>query len=370
MGNFDRKSPINMSESGIIDLILPEIDKVKKHWWKILGALLVGYSVIVGLTAKVGPGVADSIPSTISSGQTNDIKIIGYNTDFTKAENIVRLKRGKFILQANKTEVISKNEMLVNIPVSADIPDSIYGKRLMVLVESAYDGLYGMPNLVAIDTVRGDQVFASDTTGVQHKSAEYYSFPFRYLLHETIRNLNFHVPMWFAMITLMLLSFLRSLKQLRTNEMEHDHWANSMAAVGVMLGVAGIITGAVWARFTWGQFWTNDPKLNGAAIGVMMYSAYLVLRSSIEEPQQRAKVSAVYNVFAFPIFVVLILIYPKLAGHSQHPGSGGSVGFDSYDLDNHLRTVFYPAVLGWILIGLWIAQIKGRIEKIKWKIED
>lgn len=343
---------------------------VKKHWWKLLGVLILFYSIIMALTAKVGPGIADVHPTVLRSGEPTYLKIRGYNTSFTEAPNIVRIKLGDFILQSAKTEVQSDKEMVAEFGISANIPDTIYKRKLTILIESEYDGLYGSPNTLEIDTVAGPEVYDVPVTPVKFKESTFFSFPSRHMLHESIRNLNFHVPMWFTMITLMLLSFLQSLKQLRTNELQYDRTANAYAAVGVLFGVAGIVTGAFWARFTWLDFWTNDPKLNGAAIGVMIYSAYLILRSSIEDPSQRSRVSAVYNVFAFPIFVVLILIYPKLSGYSIHPGSGDSVGFDTYDLDNNLRKVFYPAVLGWILIGLWISQIKGRIDKLKWKIED
>jgi heme exporter protein C len=70
------------------------------------------------------------------------------------------------------------------------------------------------------------------------------------------------------------------------------------------------------------------------------------------------------NLFAFPIFIVLIIIYPRMAETSLHPASGDTVGFSTLDLDNNLRKVFYFSVLGWILIGVWIATLKYRITEI------
>jgi len=125
----------------------------------------------------------------------------------------------------------------------------------------------------------------------------------------------------------------------------------------------------IWAKNTWGAYWTNDPKLNSAAIGMLMYFAYIVLRSSIEDEEKRARVSAVYNIFSFPVFVVLIFILPRLTA-SLHPGNGGNPGFNSYDLDSKLRLVFYPAVIGWTLIGYWIADLAIRKELIKQKQLD
>ena len=120
----------------------------------------------------------------------------------------------------------------------------------------------------------------------------------------------------------------------------------------------------IWANFTWGAPWPNDPKLNGSAISTLMYLAYIVLRSSIDESQKRAKISAIYNIFAFPIMVVLLFILPRMTD-SLHPGNGGNPGFNSYDLDSNMRLVFYPAVIGWILLGVWISNIRYRIRLIQ-----
>ena len=66
-----------------------------------------------------------------------------------------------------------------------------------------------------------------------------------------------------------------------------------------------------------------------------------------------------YNIFAFAAMIPLIFIIPRLQD-SLHPGSGGNPGFNVYDLDNRLRLVFYPAVIGWFAIGVWIATLRIR----------
>jgi heme exporter protein C len=176
------------------------------------------------------------------------------------------------------------------------------------------------------------------------------------ILEESIRNLFYHVPMWFGMILLLLGSGVNAVKYLRKGNLNDDVKSAELAQVGVLFGMMGIFTGMIWAKNTWGDYWTNDPKLNSAAIGMLMYFAYLVLRSSIDEEEKRARVSAVYNIFSFPVFMVLVFVLPRLTA-SLHPGNGGNPGFNSYDLDSKLRLVFYPAVIGWTLIGYWIADL-------------
>ena len=189
------------------------------------------------------------------------------------------------------------------------------------------------------------------------------------ILEQSIRNLYFHVPMWFSMLLLLLASMIHAIKYLSNGKIEHDVKSSEYANAAILFGTMGLITGMIWAKNTWGAYWTNDPKLNSAAIGMLMYLAYSVLRNSIEDEEKKARISAVYNVFSFPIFAVLIFVLPRLSD-SLHPGNGGNPGFNSYDLDSRLRMVFYPAVIGWTLIGFWIADLRIRLKNIELKKES
>ncbi len=184
------------------------------------------------------------------------------------------------------------------------------------------------------------------------------------ILHESIRNLYFHVPMWFTMIILYLVSVIYSIKYLGSNNENHDLLAVECVNAGIIFGFLGLATGMIWGNFTWGSPWPNDPKMNSAAIATLMYLAYIILRNSLEEEQKRARISAVYNIFAFPVMIVLLFILPRMTD-SLHPGNGGNPGFSSYDLDKNMRMVFYPACIGWILMGVWIATIRFRIRKLE-----
>lgn len=189
------------------------------------------------------------------------------------------------------------------------------------------------------------------------------------ILNETIRNLYFHVPMWFGMVLILLVSLAYSIRYLAKGKHDEvlDLYAVESANMGILFGILGIITGMVWAKYTWGEYWSNDPKQNASAVGLLMYLAYSFLRSAFADEQQRAKISAVYNIFAFMIFIPLIYILPRLTD-SLHPGNGGNPGFNVYDLAKSLRPVFYPAVLGWTLLGWWLVTLKVRIRKIAHQI--
>jgi len=159
------------------------------------------------------------------------------------------------------------------------------------------------------------------------------------------------------------MSSLNAYKFIANGDKNFDVKSYNYANVGVYFGVLGLITGMFWAKYTWGTYWTNDPKLNGSAIGLLIYFSYFVLRSSIKDESKKGKISSVYNVFAFAMLIPLIFILPRLTD-SLHPGNGGNPGFNVYDLDSQLRIVFYPAVVGFILLGIWITDIKLKLSKL------
>ncbi len=187
------------------------------------------------------------------------------------------------------------------------------------------------------------------------------------ILNETIRNLYFHVPMWFTMIALLGNSLAQSIRFLRSGHdgssinLELDAKAKNFAEVALVFSLLGLFTGMIWAKATWGTYWTADPKLNGTAVTLLIYLAYFVLRSSIEDMEKRARLAAVYNIFAFVLMIVFIGVLPRLT-ESLHPGNGGNPAFANYDLDSGMRIVFYPAVIGWIIIGWWISQLRNRLD--------
>jgi heme exporter protein C len=193
--------------------------------------------------------------------------------------------------------------------------------------------------------------------------------PRLFILNETIRALYFHVPMWFGMILLFSLSLFYAFLYLNKPSADYDIRSVEYANVGLMFGALGMATGMIWANYTWGVPWHNDPKQIYAAIALLIYLAYFVLRGSMENEEQRARLSAVYNIFAFASMIPLIFILPRLQS-STHPGNGGNPGFKPYDLDNLMRLVFYPAIVGWFLVGFWISQLRIRSRILESELHD
>jgi heme exporter protein C len=195
-------------------------------------------------------------------------------------------------------------------------------------------------------------------------------------LQETIRNLFFHVCMWFGMMILFTVSVVNAIKYLRSNNLVHDIYSRHYAAVGIIFGVLGYATGTIWMLYTWADpnnpasasfsAIAREPKLIGAAIALLIYFAYMVLRDSIQDMDKRARISAVYNIFAYAFLFPTIWILPRVLD-SLHPGKEGNPALNFNDIDSQMRLVFYPAVIGWTLLGVWIASLKIRLTLIQEK---
>lgn len=188
-------------------------------------------------------------------------------------------------------------------------------------------------------------------------------------LYGSIRNFFFHVPMWIAMMTVFTVSVIYAIKYLRNPTTDADIYSKEYAKTGIVFGVLGTISGSVWASYTWGEPWSNDPKQLLTVIALLIYAAYFILRNSIPDIDKSAKIGAVYNVFAYAISFPTIYILPRLV-ESLHPGGKGLEGNPALgggNLDGVMATVFVPAFIGWTLLGIWITTLRIRFEQFKEK---
>ncbi|MDX2286296.1 MAG: cytochrome c biogenesis protein CcsA [Bacteroidia bacterium] len=200
------------------------------------------------------------------------------------------------------------------------------------------------------------------------------------ILGQSSRNIFYHVPMWFATIVLMGISLYHSIRLLRlldpdltpsVSPLAVDIQAREAAKIGVIFNILGLGTGMVWSRVAWApqsggaefsSWWVWDPIQVCALIALLIYLAYFLLRSSFAEPSQRARVAAVYNIFAFAALIPLFFIIPRMY-EGLHPTAGkGSFVFDKSQISNEFRAVLYPGMLGFILLGIWMFELRSRIE--------
>jgi heme exporter protein C len=347
------------------------------NYLKITAAVLIAYSILAGLLIPLSTGVLQVMPRTVSSGSTLNLQIQAYNAQFSDTiavEARIRLN-STTALCASQVQVKGPNTiaLLFEVPASKLPLKSAMenGKKSPFPLLEMFDEQNGYTSLESVLFIEQKDTAAADTSlfcqVVQYASVDKTSFPFLNILEETIRNLYYHVPMWFAMMLLLFVSVIHSILYLRNpQEGDHDNQSASFALVGVLFGIVGITTGAIWAKHTWGAYWSFDVKQNTSAIALLIYLAYFVLRSSFEDMDKRARVAAIYNIFAFATLIPLLYVIPRMVD-SLHPGMGNNPAFSKLDLDNTMRMVFYPAVIGWILMGWWMATIAIRIDRLKTK---
>jgi heme exporter protein C len=337
----------------------------RSSWWKILAVLLIGYILTAGLLVPLGAGISSlsSFSLNEKSGYALEAKLYNLDIGSSSAQAYLRFGDHSF-LPAKNIQPIEKspsvriefNQLSSHQKQSSAITSLIIvderGKKAVLPEAVRYVFSEGSPSLQT--QVEANPGFISN---------ERFEFPYRNILVESIRNLFYHVPMWFAMIILSGFAFYYSISYLKNKSHDSDRKVFSLVSVAFLLGVLGLTTGSIWAKHTWGTYWTADVKLNMSALVVMMYGAYLLMRVSIGDPDNMKKNTAAYNIFCFIAMIPLLFIVPRLQD-SLHPGNGGNPGFGGEDLDGYMRLVFYPAVIAWTLMGFWLTNLLYRIEKL------
>ncbi len=347
-----------------------------KGWLKVICIAALMYSAIFSLWHPMGAGGLEVSATKFHPGR-NEFTFTGYNTHFLSDSASLQ------VFLANDSSAVYKADILkivnnAQVIVSVFLPDTISSKRFEFYANTDTDGTVKVDSPVGSDgfvLVAGSNVLNTQVS-VKHNHSPHFSYPYQPIIIETIRNLMWHVPMWFTMFVVMGISFGFSLKTLTKPSITstaggahsmlnlNDLKAASAAGVGLFFCTLGLLTGSVWARFAWGAWWTNDPQLNGAMVVFLMYVAYFILRKSVPDEEKRARLAAIFNIFAFVLMVILLMVMPRFA-EGLHPGKSGNPAFSQYDLDSSLRTVFYPACLGFILLGYWLYTLNYRTTKLE-----
>ncbi|HBP44263.1 MAG TPA: hypothetical protein DD635_00050 [Flavobacteriales bacterium] len=333
--------------------------------WKIGGIALLAYVFWTTFTVPLGPGLLEfrhlERDSNVddSAQASSEYELIGLGTHWSthqKDLSVVIRKKSQMASLPVK-EIIDDTHAIIGL----NLPDTVPSRSWDILINHPIDGTLFLQNGLFLNESLVDESVEMEPIALNEFTANLpHHFPFQPRIFETIRNLMLHVPMWFTMFLLMGIAFVASIRHLSQTKNAtnlYDLRAEAGVQVGMFFGVLGLLTGSLWARYTWGAWWVDDPQLNGALVTVLVYAGYLILRGSVEDKRLAAQLAAVYNLFAFVILIILLMVLPRFT-ESLHPGKGGNPGFNSYDLDSSLRAVFYPAVLGWMLLGTWMYRIR------------
>ncbi|MBP2628491.1 MAG: cytochrome c assembly protein [Firmicutes bacterium] len=133
-----------------------------------------------------------------------------------------------------------------------------------------------------------------------------------------VRIAFFHIPVAWVAVLAFFLSAGWSVQYLRTREIQYDRKSAVAAALGLLFCLLATISGAIFAKLTWGAYWNWDPRQTTIFILLLIYGAYLVLRASIQDEEERARISAVYALLSSLTVPFLVFIIPRFY-FSLHP---------------------------------------------------
>lgn len=188
-------------------------------------------------------------------------------------------------------------------------------------------------------------------------------------LKEFTRALYFHVPMAWIAVLAFLLSAIYSAMYLKRRTLKYDYYAEAASQLGFLFTVLATVTGAIWAKNTWGTYWNWDPRQTSIFILLLIYAAYFALRSAIEQHDRRAALSAVYAILAFVTVPFFVFIVPRIY-FSLHPSETivdqqGGMGMGPKQL-----TVFLSSMFGYTMLFVWILRMKMDVIKLKLRINE
>ncbi len=178
------------------------------------------------------------------------------------------------------------------------------------------------------------------------------------------RILFFHVPALWAGMLAFFTGCMAGIAYLVKKDLTQDHLSVASIEVGLMFSIVGTVMGMVWARPVWGIWWTWDARLTSMFICILLYFGYLVLRRAVPETHQRARMSAIFSVFAFAD--IPIVWYSIRWWRTQHPqpivGEPGAI-------DPAMKNVLYTNLIPMLCIAAALIVIRMHQEEISLQVE-
>ncbi len=210
-------------------------------------------------------------------------------------------------------------------------------------------------------------VVLSLTLPMVPQPTQWFELPIIPGLEDKARIMFFHVPTAWLSALAFLTSMVYGIRYLRKKQMNDDLKSASAAGIGLMFCLLATITGAIWAKFSWGTFWNWDPRQTSIFVLLLIYGAYFALRSSIEGEEKRATLSAAYAVVAAVSMPFFMFIMPRLLA-GLHPGSADSSNagpvVSAGAMNITMRVMFYASLIGFTGLAVWMWTLHVRIHRL------
>lgn len=214
--------------------------------------------------------------------------------------------------------------------------------------------------------------FAGITFPIVEKPIAWYQFPYIPGLEEKAKIIFFHVPTAWLTVVAFLISTIYSIKYLRKRNLDDDAKSYSAAQIGMIFCILATVTGAVWAKFNWGEFWSWDPRQTSIFALLLIYGAWFALRSSIENPDKKATLAAVYSIIAFFTVPFFIFIMPRIMT-GLHPGSANDTNAGpvvNFKMNGNMQLIFFLSLIGFTILFFWMWNLAYRSIILKDKLTN
>ena len=183
------------------------------------------------------------------------------------------------------------------------------------------------------------------------------------------RIFYFHVPSNILALSGFGIGMLFSLTYLLTSDFRYDAIAEGVIEVALVFAAIGLVTGSIWARIIWGIWWTWDARLTSMLVCWLIFAGYLMMRRAVEEPTQRARLSAVVSVFGG---IDVVIVWKSIEWwRTQHPqpvltirdGGGMAPGMESVMYWNLLALLCLATVL--VMVRMRQAGVSREIDSLR-----
>jgi heme exporter protein C len=179
---------------------------------------------------------------------------------------------------------------------------------------------------------------------------------------QSSRILFFHVPLaWTSFIAFFAAAFW-SIRYLRGRRMEHDRAAAAAVEIGFVFCFLATVTGALWARIMWGEYWNWDPRQISIILVLIFYGAYLALRGAVPDEEKRARLAAVYALIGAVVTPFFFFIVPRIT-FSLHPDSVINTR-GKVEMDARMFRVLLAAFVGEVALYFWMHNLDWRLKNL------
>jgi heme exporter protein C len=182
------------------------------------------------------------------------------------------------------------------------------------------------------------------------------------------RIIFFHVPAAITAFIGFFVAMALSVVYLFTNNLKWDSFAAAINEVSLTFACVNLITGSIWARIIWGIWWTWDYRLTSMLVCVLIFFGYLMLRQSIDEPTQRARLSAALSIFGC---VDIVIVWKSIEWfRTQHPGPVLSMRTGGGTIDPAMERIIYLNLIPLLLIAASLVILRARQESTAREIDS